>query len=55
MRKILGFGSDIFWGIVWVFFVLAVGLFLLHLLENHVGGIVGNVASGVESAINPQA
>lgn len=54
MRRILSAGSNLFWLIVSVFFAFAVGLFLLHMAESHVGGIVGSVASGVESAISPQ-
>jgi hypothetical protein len=54
MRKVLNFGGEVFWSIVWIFFILAVGFFILHLVQAHVGGVVGNVASGIESAVSPQ-
>ena len=54
MRRVLRFGSELFWGVVWVFLVLAVGLFFLHVVRSHIGGFVGTVAGDVEGAITPQ-
>lgn len=54
MKRVLNFGGEVFWGVVWVFFILAVGLFLIHVLRSHVGGIVGTVAADIEGAITPQ-
>lgn len=53
MSKILKFGGEVFWMVIYVFFGLAVGLFLLHLVRNHVGGIVGTVAGDIEGAVTP--
>jgi hypothetical protein len=54
MRRILSFGTELFWGIVWVFLVLAVGLFIIHTVRARVGGFVGTVAGDIEGAITPQ-
>lgn len=54
MSKVLRFGGEIFWLGASVVFGLAVVLFVLHMVESHVGGIPGTVAGDIESAITPR-
>jgi hypothetical protein len=50
MRRVLTFGTELFWGVVWVFLILAVGRFVLGAIQSHVGGFIGTVANDVETA-----
>lgn len=54
MRRILRFSTDVFWGMAWVGLLLAVLLFVLHVLRGRVGGPIGSAAATVESAITPR-
>jgi hypothetical protein len=54
MKGIIGFTEHFFWGMLWVFLLIIVGLALLHWVQSaNSGGIFGNAASWVTGAATP--